>query len=110
MKIDVSEGFELGCFHYEVKSDDKTDDDLRSRQRYGETSFTKHEVSISRDFDVEQYHDTFCHECLESINVMFCDDKLSHHQVKNISHGFAQILKSLDVQFVHNGGNNGNNR
>ena len=105
MKVDISKGFDLGSFHFPVLSDEKTDAELRSEQRYGTTSFTQHQVSISKDFDAEQYHDTFLHECLESINVMFCDGILKHSQIKNISHGLAQIFKSLDIQFVHNGNN-----
>lgn len=107
MKVDISKGFELVNFHYAVRSDKQADSELRSTQRYGSTSFTEHEVSISNDFDGEQYHDTFLHECLEAINVELCDNKLTHHEIKNISHGLAQILKSLDVQFVHNGDKNG---
>lgn len=106
MKVDVSKGFELAGFHYPVTSNEEVDKELLSRQRYGETSFTQHKVNISKDFDAEQYHDTFLHECIEAINVMFCNDKLKHDQIKNISHGLAQILKSLDIQFVHNGGKN----
>ena len=101
MKVDVNKGFELGPFHYEVLSDKKTDAELRSRQRYGETSFTEHKVCISNDFSAEQYHDTFLHECIEAIGVMFCDDKIKHEYIKNISHGLAQILRSLDIQFAH---------
>ena len=103
MKVDVHSGFDLGGFHYPVLSDKKSDVELRSTQRYGSTSFTEHTVSISRDFDDEQYHDTFLHECVEAINVMFCDGQLKHAEIKNISHALAQIFKSLDVQFVHNG-------
>jgi len=102
-KVDVSKGFELGSFHYGVESDENTNAELRDRQRYGEAVFARHKIRISKDYSVEQYQDTFLHECLEAINITFCDERIKHEHIKNISHGLAQILKSLDIQFVHNG-------
>ena len=101
IQVNVKQGFDLAGFHYQVESDDKVDAELRSEQRYGSTSYTEQTVSIASDFGAEQYHDTFCHECVETINVVLCDGKIKHSDVKNISHGLAQIFKSLGVQFVY---------
>ena len=99
MNVDVSKGFDLGCFHYQVKDDDEATEDLRSRSRYGECSWQRQIIRVSNEFAPEQYHNTFLHEAIEAVNEVYCNGKVKHDEITNIANGLAQIFMSLDIQF-----------
>jgi len=100
-EIDVSGGFDLGCYHFEVATDAATDAELRSRQRYGECSCTRIIVSISTDFSPDQYHNTFLHELAEAVNENNCNGKVNHDAITNLANGFSQAFKSMGIRFTH---------
>jgi len=108
MEIDVSKGFDLGCYHYCILDDAKTTEDLRGRSRYGECSHQSQEIRISNDYKSDHYHNTFLHELLEAVNEVHCNGKMSHDVITNCANGLAQVMKSLNVIFA--GGKDGNNR
>jgi len=103
MNIDVSKGFELGCFHFEVENGKETDASLRERKRYGECSFLNHELRISQEYSPDQYHNTFQHELIEAVNEIFCSGRIKHEEIVTLANGLAQALKSLGVNFQYGG-------
>jgi len=103
MKVDVSKGFELGCFHFEVENGKRTDAELRERRRFGECSFDAHIIRVSQSYCPDQYHNTFIHELIEAVNVSYCDERIKHSEVTTLANGMAQALKSLGVNFQYGG-------
>ena len=99
MEIDVSKGFELGCYHFDVKDDDVTTTDLRGRSRYGECSLQTSCIRISRDFSERHYHNTFLHELLEAVNEVYCNGKMRHDDITNCANGLSQAFQSIDIVF-----------
>jgi len=98
MNVDVSKGFNLGCYHYKVLTDERTNDNLRSAMRYGEHSSTMREVRVSDEYAGE-YHSTFVHEVIEAVNNIYCADKLEHQEITTLANGLAQVLGSLGIEF-----------
>jgi len=101
MNIDISKGFELGAFHFDIETSDKIDKELIGRNRYGECSTQGQVIRISGDYPKDQYSNTFLHECLEAVNSVYCNDGLNHKHITNTANGLAQILKSLGISFVY---------
>ena len=101
IEIDVSRGFELGCFHYGVRSEQEDTEELRARQRFGEAMLSRHFIRVSTEFEPAQYHNTFIHESIEAINEIYCNGKIKHDEITNCANGLAQIIKSLGVLFVY---------
>jgi len=103
MKVDVSKGFELGPFHYEVICDERGEKDLEASNCYGKCDNLHKRVRITKNFKAQQFDNTFVHECFEAVNCVYCNDKVKHDELTNMAHGFSQILKSLGVSFTHGG-------
>lgn len=97
IEIDVSKGFDLGCFHYIFKIDK---DLALNRNRYGECSHHNHLITTAPDLDSDQFLNTYIHELIEAVNISNCCDKLRHDHIINLAHGLAQIFKSLGIRFV----------
>jgi hypothetical protein len=99
MNIDVSKGFELGCFHFQVLSGGEVDNELSSRGRHGECHDCLHILTVSSQFSPDQFHNTFLHELIEATNTLYCNDKITHDGITNLANGLSQALKSLGVNF-----------
>ena len=97
LQVDISNGFEIASFHYEVVLDGKG---LKGRQHWGESSSIEQEVTIESESSTERFRDVFCHEVLEAINSALSLD-LEHNDIVRIATGYAQVLKSLGVEFVY---------
>ncbi len=100
-EIDISEGIEVGPFHYKVKCGEEIETELDSRQHHGEHCGFQHLLRIGNRGDSQQFDNTFIHECMEAIDCVFFESDLKHHDLTLIAHGFAQIFKSLGVTFVY---------
>ena len=98
-KIDVSQGFELGPFHFTIITNEQTDAELHGRQRLGECDFSLHVLRVVSGYGDEQYHETFIHECIEAANEIYCNSKIKHDEISSLANGLAQVLMSLGVQF-----------
>ena len=102
MNIDVSKGFDLGCFHYIVEDDEGTQKNLEERSRYGECSCTRCIIRVSTKHNPDHYHNTFLHEMVEAVDEVYGNGKMKHDEITNIANGMSQALKSMGIMF---GGN-----
>ena len=100
IKVDVSNGFELGCFHYTVVNGDNTNKELFARERYGEHSSTQRLVRVSTQYSPDQYYNTFIHELIEAVNDVYCNSKIKHDEVTTLANGLSQVFKSMGLMFV----------
>jgi len=99
IEVDVSNGFDLGCFHYPVLSSKEVSKELASRGHFGECSFDSHTVRVSEDFNTDQHHNTFLHEVIEAVNEENCNNKIKHTEITNLANGLSQVFKSMGVIF-----------
>lgn len=101
MKIDVSNGIDVGCFHYKIESGQSINRILHKEKRYGTCDFQKNKIRISTKFSAQQYHETVIHEAIEAASEIYCNGTLNHRQISSLSHGLAQIIKSLGIEFTY---------
>ncbi len=99
MEVDVSKGFDLGCFHYRVKADRETDASLRSTGLYGDCSSQTHLIKLCASDSPDRLHETFLHEMVEAVVEHSCYRKVKHEEITNLAYGLAQALKSMGVVF-----------
>ena len=102
MQVDISKGFELGAITYAVDMSDRTREDLIGKDCYGDHLGYRKIVRIANNIGDDQIRNTFIHECIEATNSQYCNSKLKHDDITNLSNGLAQILKSLGITFVYN--------
>jgi len=100
MEVDISNGFELASFHYEVKSGGGTEEELDSDSAFGKCDNLRKIVKITKNYNPQQAHTTFTHELFEALNSVYIMN-LKHDQITHLGNGMAQILKSLGIQFVY---------
>ncbi len=100
MKVNISKGFDLGNFHYEVESGAITEKQLEADACYGKCDNLNKVIRLTTNFSQDQRSNTFIHECIEAVNAVYCNSKLKHDEINNLGNGLAQILKSLNVEFT----------
>ena len=110
MKIDVSKGFEIGAITYGVDMSDKAREDLIGKDCYGDHQGYNKVVRIANNIGNDQIRNTFIHECIEAVSAHYCNNKIKHDEITNLANGLSQIFKSLNIEFVCNGGSDGNHR
>lgn len=99
-KVDISKGFEVSDFTFQVKCSKEVDKDLESRGVFGACD-NLNSIILIGTHPTDQFRNTFIHECLESIKHHYVVAKLTHEQLTQIANGLAQIFKSLGIEFEY---------
>lgn len=102
--IDISKGIQVGGFHFTVDLSEKAHRDLRADDDFGQCDFQNHSISVDWDNSPEQISKTFLHEVIEAVNHIYCDDKVEHEKLQELSYGLHQVCESLGVRFGKEGG------
>ncbi len=103
IKVDIRNGFDVGCFHYEVLSGSEVDKELSEDKQYGICNNIQKQVSITSEFGVDQILHAFTHEIIEAVNYVYCNKEIKHGDIIRISEGLSQVLKSLGIRFTLDG-------
>ena len=99
IEIDISKGIEVGGLHYTIETSPKISKELSSRGNSGECD-TQNLRIILGVLEEDHTRNTFIHECLEAVNVQYCNSRLEHNDLTNMANGLSQIFKSLGIAFV----------
>ena len=98
--IDISQGVEVGPFHYQIEVGEEADKELRGRERYGEICYQNQKIRVSDKWGRERLSETFLHEVIEAVNNEYCNAELKHKEIVCLGNGLAQAMKSLGINFV----------
>lgn len=104
-EVDVSRGIKVGGFDYRVDASERARRDLAADSDYGQADNRNKVISIDHDECPQQVSKTFIHEVLEVVDYVYCDHKLEHERISQLSFGLHQVMESLGVRF-HVGGQN----
>ncbi len=99
MNIIIPRQLKIGGFTYAVEYKEH-DEDLRSRNRYGEHHASTRKIILESSFSAEQVNNTFLHEILHAIDAIYNNDKLQEEDNERISYGLHQIFEQLNVNFI----------
>jgi hypothetical protein len=97
--IDISKGIKVGGFDYSVDMSEKAHRDLVADHDRGQCDLLNHSILIDHDSDPPQISKTFIHEVIEAVNYVYCNDKVEHEKIQQLSFGIHQVMESLDVRF-----------
>jgi hypothetical protein len=99
MIVDISKGIAVGGFHYEVDMSEKAHRDLSADNDNGQCDMLNNVISINRDINELSISKTFIHEVIEAVNHVYCDNKIEHEKIQQLSYGLHQVCESLGVRF-----------
>jgi len=102
IKIKIPKKIKSAGFKVEVLLDDKTSKELKVDKFYGMWfSLTEGKfIKIDNTQSECELSNTFIHEIIEMINVIYLDGDLKHRHITAISNGLHQMLEDLGVRFV----------
>lgn len=99
MKIDITKGIKVGGFDYAVDTTERAHKDLRADNDAGQCDLLNHTLSIDIERSEQAISKTFIHEVIEAVNHIYCDNKIEHEKIQQLSFGIHQVMESLGVQF-----------
>lgn len=101
LEVKIGETIKVGGYDYEIRCSEEGDEDLESRNEWGEHSSYFKRVTLRSKSSPQQFSETFIHEALcHAVDHIYLNDSLSENQVAVISNGIHQILEQLGVRFV----------
>ena len=99
IKVDVTKGIKVGGFDYKVDMSEEVANRLRADRDNGQCDCFNKVIEICQDEGEQQVSKTFIHEVIEAVNHVYCNDKLEHEKIQQLSFGIHQVMESLDVRF-----------
>jgi hypothetical protein len=99
MLVDITEGISIGGFWYEVDTSKEAHHIVMGNSNNGECDCFTHVIRLRNDMDEPQTSETFIHEIIEAVNHVYCNDKLEHEKISQLSYGIHQVMESLGVRF-----------
>jgi hypothetical protein len=99
-RIDISGGISVGGFHYDVDMSEVAHKNLHADSDNGQCDCFNHVISIDPDMPPVLISKTFIHEIIEAVDQVYCDSKLDHEKIQQLSYGLHQVFESLGVRFV----------
>ena len=98
-KVDISKGIKVGGFDFTIDASDIAHKSLRSDNDNGQCNCNTHVISLDNDMDETQTSKTFIHVVIEAVNYIYCDSKIEHEKIQQLSFGIHQVMESLDIRF-----------
>lgn len=99
-EVNISKGIQVGGFRYAVDTSEKAHRDLLADHDAGQCDCRNKVISLDYDESPEQISKTFIHEVIEAVNHVYCNDKVEHEKIQQLSFGIHQVCESLEVRFV----------
>ncbi len=99
MLVDITMGIKVGGFDYAVDMSEKAHRDLVADHDAGQCDCRNHTISVDRDENEQQISKTFIHEVIEAVNHVYCDNKIDHEKIQQLSFGLHQVCESLGLRF-----------
>lgn len=99
MLVDISHGIQVAGFHYDVDMSAATHQRLIANSDYGSCDCLNKVIEVDCMVDPEQRSKTFLHEVLEALNHVYCNNKLEHEKIEQLSFGLHQVCVSLGLRF-----------
>lgn len=100
IEIKLPKKIKVGGYDYSVILSVRGNNEVRSSNRIGETSHYSQKITIETDLTEQKFSETFIHEVIHSVDVIYSDSSLSESQVSQISNGLFQVLEQLGIRFV----------
>ncbi len=98
-KIDVTKGIEVGGFKYAVDMSEVAHRNLLADNDYGQCDYRNKVISVDYAESPEEISKVFIHEVIEAVNHIYCNDKIEHEKIQQLSYGIHQVCESLGIQF-----------
>lgn len=99
VKINVTKGIKVGGFDYAVDLSEKAHRDLLADNDAGQCDCRNLVISIDKEGNEQQISKTFIHEVIEAVNHVYCNGKVEHEKIQELSFGIHQVMESLGVRF-----------
>ncbi len=100
IEVDISPGIQVGGFHYKVDTSEEAHRMLLADNDSGQCDLRNKVLSIDYAECPEQISKTFIHEVIEAVCCVYCNNKVEHEKIQQLSYGIHQVLESLGVRFV----------
>ncbi len=99
MIVGISGGIAVGGFLFEVDMSEAAKQMLKSDNDFGQCDCWNHRISVCNDLDEQTLSKVFIHECIEAVKHIYCDNKIEHEKIQQLSFGLHQVFESLGVRF-----------
>jgi hypothetical protein len=101
IKVPIPHSVEIAGFTYSIEANGQHSNDLMAKNCWGDCANALRRIRLDVGLmSPDQLRNTFLHELLEAINVLYCNESLNHRQLTNVGNGLAQVLKSIGIEFV----------
>lgn len=97
--IDITSGIQVGGLHFSVVVDDKAHRRLIADNDAGQCDMRNLTIELDKDALPELMSKTFIHEVVEAVCWVYCNDKIEHEKITQLSFGIHQAMESLGVRF-----------
>ena len=97
--INVTQGIKVGGYDVKVNMSEDAHNLLLGEERYGSYSSRNNIIRIDYSESPQQVSQTFIHEMVEAVNSIYCDYKIDHEKICQLSYGIHQVMESLGVRF-----------
>jgi hypothetical protein len=102
INVDISKGIKVGGFDYTVDTGDRAFRMVDADGDYGQCDNQNHIISLNTKVDVPLLSKVFLHEVIEAVNYIYCDNKIEHEKIQQLSFGLHQVCESLGLRFGSN--------
>jgi hypothetical protein len=99
LKIDVTKGIKVGGFDYTVDVSSDASRRVNANNNFGECDMRNCTISLIAELDEAMTSKVFLHEVIEAINYIYCDQKIEHERIQQLSFGLHQVMESLGIRF-----------
>ncbi len=97
--INVTKGIKVGGFDFSIDMSEEAHRDLVADHDLGQCDCLNLSISIDKDGNEQQVSKVFLHEVIEAVNHIYCNDKVEHEKIQQLSFGIHQVMESLQVRF-----------
>lgn len=101
--IDISKGIKIGGFDYAIDMSQSAHKSLQANNDNGQCDCHNCVITLDSDCSPEQISKVFIHEIIEAVNHVYCNDKIEHEKIQQLSFGIHQVMESLGVRFGNEG-------
>ncbi len=99
IEVDITKGIKVGGFDFTVDMSDRAHKMLRADSDLGQCDLENHVISVMCDMAPQTTSKVFIHEIIEAVNHIYCNNKIEHEKIQQLSFGLHQVCESLGVRF-----------
>jgi len=88
--VKIPETVKVGPFNFTITM-------MKTLEELGCTFYDKQEIWIRDDLSEDGARETFFHEVLHAISLVYCNDELSESHIRQMSIGLYQVLKDNNL-------------